>query len=177
MRRGLRVTSALRTVCDLGSRRDLAESVIAIDIATHVGLIDLPALVDFVESHPGRKGIKRLRRAIGFAEPAAESPMETRLRLAIVRARLPLPRAQVELHDRAGRFIARVDLYYPDRRLVIEYDGEGHKDRLVPDMRRQNALVNAGYHILRFTAPDLRVQASVVAQIRRARALLPRHAG
>lgn len=176
-RRGLRVTSALRTVCDLGSRRDLVESVIAIDMATHAGLVDLPSLVDFVEAHRGHKGIKRLRRAVGLAEPATESPMETRLRLAIVRARLPRPRAQVKLHDEAGCIVARVDLYYPDRRLAIEYDGEGHKDSVVPDMRRQNALVNAGYHILRFTAPDIRIATSVVAQVRRARTLLPRQAG
>ena len=177
IRRGLRVTSALRTVCDLGSRKDLVESVIALDMALHAGLINLPTLMAFVQAHRGQKGVKRLRRAVGLAEPAAESPMETRLRLVIVRARLPRPRAQAKLYDDAGGFIAKVDLYYPDRRLAIEYDGEGHKDRVIPDMRRQNALVNAGYHILRFTAPDIRLPTSVIAQVRRARALLPRHAG
>src|SRR5207249_12086076 len=46
------------------------------------------------------------------------------------------------------------------------------KDRLVADLRRQNALVNAGYHILRFTATDLRTPRSVAAQVRLARSLL-----
>jgi hypothetical protein len=44
--------------------------------------------------------------------------------------------------------------------------------RLVADLRRQNALVNAGYHLLRFTVADLRVPGSVVAQVRRARTVL-----
>lgn len=98
--------------------------------------------------------------------------METRLRIALVTGRLPSPLVQVELHDSSGRFLGRADLYYPDRRLLIEYDGENHRDRLVSDMRRQNALVNAGYQLLRFTASDLAVPGSVAAQVREARARL-----
>jgi len=101
--------------------------------------------------------------------------METRLRIELIRARLPRPLVQAELRDAAGCFIGRADLYYPDRRLVIEYDGENHRDRLVADLRRQNALVNAGYHLLRFTVADLRAPGSVVAQVSRARAMLARY--
>jgi len=100
--------------------------------------------------------------------------METRLRMELIRARLPVPCVQADIRDAAGNFIGRADLYYPDRRLVIEYDGENHKDRLVADRRRQNALVNAGYHLLRFTSADFRALGSVAAQVRRARAVLPR---
>lgn len=173
VRRGLCVTSPLRTVTDLGSRRDLTEAVIAIDMATHAGLVDIATLRDFVRTHPGQKGIRRLRRALELADPRAESPMETRLRLQLVRARLPRPCAQAELRDASGRLLGRADLYYADRRLVIEYDGEGHRDRLVQDVRRQNALVNAGYHVLRFTAADLHIAGFVEAQVRRARSMLP----
>jgi very-short-patch-repair endonuclease len=41
------------------------------------------------------------------------------------------------------------------------------------DLRRQNAILNAGYHLLRFTGADLRNPDSVVAQVRQARAVLP----
>ncbi len=78
--------------------------------------------------------------------------METRLRLKLVLAGLARPRVQVTLGD---PFIARVDLYYPDQRLVIEYDGGSHRDSLVADNRRQNRLTNAGYRVPRFTASDL----------------------
>ena len=94
------------------------------------------------------------------------------MRLELIRARLPHPRTQAELRDATGNFIGRADLYYPDRRLVIEYDGQNHKDRLVDDLRRQNALVNAGYHLLRFTAADMRTPGSIVTQVRRARSVL-----
>jgi len=175
MRRGFRTTSPMRTVCDLGSRADRVESVVAVDMALRGGLVDLPTLERHVERHPGQKGIKRLRSAVRLADPRTESPMETRLRIQLVRARLPRPYVQVELHDAAGKFIGRVDLYYPDRRLAIEYDGENHKERLVSDLRRQNALVNAGYHLLRFTVADLRAPRSVIAQVRHARAVLEKH--
>ena len=101
--------------------------------------------------------------------------METRLRLQLLQARLPRPCVQVELHDASGRFLGRADLYYPDCRLVIEYDGDNHKERLAADLKRQNALVSAGYQLLRFTAADLRVSGSAAAQVRKARARFLRH--
>lgn len=174
VRRAFRTTGPLRTVRDLGSHLDLVESVVAIDMALHAGLVDHSMLTRFVETHPGEKGIRRLRRALRFSDWQSESPMETRLRLELIAARLPCPCVQAELRDRSGNFIGRADLYYPDVRLAIEYDGENHRDRLVSDLRRQNALINAGYHLLRFTAADLRVPGSVAAQVRKARSRLKR---
>ena len=174
-RQGFRTTSAMRTVCDLGSRANVVESVAAVDMALHAGLVQLSELTTRVETHAGDKGIKRLRRSVRLADPRSESPMETRVRMELIRARLPRPCVQAELRDATDHFVGRADLYYPDRRLVIEYDGENHKDRLVADLRRQNALVNAGYHLLRFTAADLRAPGSVAGQVRRARAMLAKY--
>lgn len=174
--RGLCTTSAMRTVCDLGSRTDVVESVVVVDMALHAGLVKRPDLLAHVATHAGAKGIKRLRRAVRLAEPRSESAMETRLRIALIRGRLPAPLVQSDLCDSKGRFIGRVDLYYPDRRLALEYDGANHKDRLDADLRRQNAILSAGYHLLRFSAADLRKPESVAAQIRQARAAFPRYA-
>ncbi len=93
--------------------------------------------------------------------------METRLRWLLLQAGLPRPEVQKELHDSDGTFVGRADLYYPTARLVIEYDGTNHRDRLIEDNRRQNLLVSAGYRLLRFTAPDvLQRPGSVVALVR-----------
>jgi hypothetical protein len=173
MREGLRTTSPLRTVCDLGSRRDLVECVVAVDMALHAGQVTLAQLENYVSANAGAKGIRRLRYALSWTEPLSASPMESRLRMEIVRARLPRPLVQAELFDAGGGFLGRADLYYPDRRLAIEYDGANHRDRLEADMRRQNAILNAGFHLLRFTAPDLRQRGYVAAQVRQARATLP----
>ncbi len=95
--------------------------------------------------------------------------METRLRLLLVLAGLPRPHAQVSLHDDAGRFVGRSDLYYPVQRLAIEYDGSTHRESLTADNRRQNRLINAGYRLLRFSAADvLSAPDSVVFLVRQA---------
>jgi hypothetical protein len=154
-RRGLPTTSALRTVVDLGGRNPLTEGVVAADLFLHAGLVTITELRTYVAKHQRRKGIARLRRVVDMAEPNAESPMETRLRMLIVLAGLPRPEAQVSIHDDQGNPLGRPDLLYRAQRLAIEYDGGNHRDRLVDDDRRQNGLLVAGYRLLRFTAPDV----------------------
>jgi hypothetical protein len=155
IRRGLPTTSALRTVVDLAGRNPLTEGVVAGDKFLHAGLVSLDELREYVDEHPGVKGIARLRRVVGLAEPKAESAMETRLRMLLVLARLPPPEVQVSVHDDQGHFLGRPDLLYSRQRLAIEYDGGTHRDRMVDDNRRQNGLVGAGLRLLRFTAADV----------------------
>ena len=158
----------MRTVCDLASRRDRVESVVAIDMALHAGLVEKAELAREVDRRIGTKGVRLLRRAVSLADARAESPMETRVRVQLVTARLPVPAVQAGLHDAHGQFLARVDLLYADARLVIEFDGQNHRDRLAADVKRQNALVNAGYHVLRFTASDVWTPGAIPAAVRRA---------
>jgi len=81
--------------------------------------------------------------------------MESRLRMVIVSRGLPRPLVQVDLYDDSGEFLGRPDLYYPDQKLGIEYDGGVHRTSLVEDNRRQNKLLAAGIRLLRFTASDV----------------------
>ena len=142
--RGLHATGVLRTLCDLAPRLSAVETLVLIDGALRLRLID-------------RRTLKAHRRLLPLAElaAAAESPMETRLRWLLLEAGLPRPEVQTDLRDAEGRFVGRADLYYPRARLVIEYDGVSHRERLVEDNRRQNLLINAGFRLLRFTAADL----------------------
>lgn len=167
-RHGLPITSAIRTVVDLGGRDPLTEGVVAADLVLHAGLVSIAELCAYVEAHPKAKGIARLRRAVDLAEPKTESAMETRLRLLLVFGGLPRPEVQVSIHDDQGRFLGRPDLLYPLQRLAIEYDGNTHRDRLVDDNRRQNRIIGAGFRLLRFTAADVYGSPELVAmQVRR----------
>ena len=163
LRRRLPATSALRTAVDLGGRSSLTEGVVAVDLFLHAGLVSTVELGKYVAEHPGVKGVARLRRVLQLAEPDAESPMETRLRMLLVLARLPRPEVQISIHDDRGRFLGRPDLLYRKQRLAIEYDGGNHRDRMVEDNRRQNGLVGAGFRLLRFTAADVYNAAETVA--------------
>jgi len=141
----LPATTIARTLLDLGKRLSPVEHLVLADQALRLGL----------------------GRHHELAEPA-ESPMETRLRWLLIQAGLPRPQVQVDLHNESGRLVGRADLYYPQARLVIEYDGINHRDRLVEDNRRQNALLSAGFQLLRFTAADLNQRPdAIVAQVTR----------
>jgi very-short-patch-repair endonuclease len=153
--RGLRTTTVRRTLRDLCHRLVPVEALIVMDAAIHSRIIDKATLFS-------------LHSLATLAAPA-ESPMETRLRWLLIQARLPHPEVQVDLRDSDGRFVGRADLYFAAAKLIIEYDGANHRDRLVEDNRRQNALINAGFRLLRFAAADMyQRQDAVVAQVRRA---------
>ena len=164
--RGSRVTSLNRTLLDLCLIEPGGEALVALDMALYSRRTTRRALRTYCLSVAGRPGAKRLRRLVELAEPA-ESPMETRLRWLLLRAKLPRPEVQANLYDDSAEFVGRADLYYPKAKLVVEYDGANHRERLVSDDRRQNLLINAGYRVLRFTAADLASRPDVVvAQVR-----------
>jgi very-short-patch-repair endonuclease len=166
--RGLRATAINRTLRDLCLRLPALDALIAVDMAVNLGLTDAQALRRHANTAQGGAGAHRLR-TLASLTAAAESPMETRLRWLLIQAGLPCPEVQTNLRDRWQRFVGRADLYYAAPRLILEYDGANHRDRLVDDNRRQNLLMNAGFRILRFTAADIHQRPEiVVAQVRSA---------
>ena len=166
--RGMRTTTMPRTVFDICTRLKLTEAVVVVDAALHDRRVTLGQLLSWADAHTGRKGVTKLRQVLRYAEPKAESAMESRLRMVIVLGGLPRPKAQVSIRDANGRIIGRPDLYYEEARLGIEYDGGTHRHALVEDNRRQNQLLNAGVRLLRFTSADVGNPGSVVQQVRTA---------
>lgn len=153
--RQLRGTSMVRTIADLSARLSLTEATVIADAALHSGRVTRERLNAWAAAHSCRPGIRRLRKVIELADAAAESQMETRLRMLLRLGGLPPPKAQVPVFDAAGRFVGRPDLYFEEARLGIEYDGGAHKDSLVADNHRQNNLLGAGVRLVRFTAIDV----------------------
>lgn len=74
--------------------------------------------------------------------------------IALRQAGLPAPELQHPV--RVGENTYRIDLAYPEASLAIELDGGGHLRRDVweADHERQNALILAGWTVLRFTWQD-----------------------
>ena len=137
--------------------RSRAGALVAIDALTHRGLVKLDALHTLAAERAAWPGTPLLNEVLLLAEPLSESPMETRLRLLLVDAGLPLFTAQHEVRDAHGRLIGRVDLALPELRLAIEYEGDHHRERhqFRRDVARLNALRAAGWTVLRFTADDV----------------------
>ena len=116
-----------------------------------------------------RRGSRRARATAELVRDGAESRMETLLRYALVSAGLAEPVVQFAVRSPRGDFVGRFDLAYPERRVLIEYDGEQHRTdrrRYRLDIRRLDAARSLGYRVVRVLAEDLRDSPrSVVARV------------
>jgi hypothetical protein len=154
------VTSPARTAFDIGRRVSYrlraVQQLDALANAADVKSVDVEAIM---ARHPGARGIARLRRVLPLVDGGAESPQETRTRLALIDAGLPTPRTQIVVRDEYGEFVARIDMGYEDLRVGIEYDGPQHwtdaeqRDR---DIDRYSTLLDLGWVIVRVSSELLR---------------------
>ena len=152
------VTSLTRTLLDLAAvvPSRLEE---AMEKSEQRGQFDLSAVDELIARSRGRRGVARLRAAIGaYREPIfVRSEMERRFLARVRGADLPTPsiNAFVEGHE--------VDALWPEERLVVELDGyEFHRTRRAHerDRRRDDDLALVGYDVVRLTwsrlgEPDL----------------------
>ena len=159
---GIPVTSPLRTAFDLARRPPLTEAVVAVDALAHRHHLDVSELRRVRHRHLGARGSAQLPHVLALANPLAESPMETRIRLAIVNDGLPAP----VLQHPVGPY--RLDMAYPAIRLGIECDGREHLDqaRALRDLDRQSYLATAGWtRVLRFPAAEVFHPGGVAARV------------
>ena len=135
------------------------------------GVVAAPDVAEAVAVGERRPGTVQLRRLLEVVASGAASAAEHRLHELLHEAHLTgwRPGASIVI---GGRIVAAVDVLFEAERVVIEVDGErSHTGReaFVRDRRRQNALVNAGYTVLRYTWWDLTQRPDAVqAEIRRA---------
>lgn len=149
---GVPCLSPVRTAFDLARNRRLVDAVVGIDAMLNRGGCGLADLRAYVADRPGWRGIRWARAAVEHAEPLSESVMETRQRMALVLGGLPRPRAQVELYDPAGAFVARLDHGYDEWKVGFDYDGEVHADRWRYDLERQERIRELGWWHRRYTS-------------------------
>lgn len=163
---GIAVTSEMRTAFDLARRGPRENAVIALDAMLFARLISRAGVRRYIEAHPGWRGVRAAATHLDLAVNRAESPMETRLRLVLLDGGLPEPVVNESVCDEDGRFLARPDLRIG--RVIVEFDGAVHRSaqRHRDDLRRQNALIQAGYIVLRYTAADVYHRpAAIVAEV------------
>lgn len=136
-------------------------------------LATLEQLRDAASEGRGR-GIRSLRLALTQVRAGTDSPMETRVRLALVASGLPEPLIGHTVRDSDRGFVATPDLAYVDKQIAIEYEGEAHwTDRRVfaEDIERRERLEDAGWHVIRVIAEHLGAKAPLlVRRVRAARA-------
>jgi very-short-patch-repair endonuclease len=149
----LPVTNRARTIIDLlrTERIDVARTLLDRAIQRH--WVDVADVGRSISNGLGRAGNVQLRELLAGLEPGADAESERRLHRLLRTAGLTgwVPQYEIRL---AGRR-CYVDVAFPDLNLAIEVDGKlTHdvlSDRFEDDRERQNALVGAGWRVLRFT--------------------------
>ena len=178
---GLRVTSAARTLVDIGCWCPGGRTVVAAaDAALHSRLVSPASLAEALDLARGRHGLGRARTRLRFADGRAESPGESVLRWVMVQYGLPAPELQLEVFTPMGRFVARVDLAYPEEGLVVEFDGLVKYRSLIPagmtasevviaEKRREDELRGLGLGVVRVIWDDFRDERGLIARVHAAR--------
>ncbi|KGM10066.1 hypothetical protein N869_05735 [Cellulomonas bogoriensis 69B4 = DSM 16987] len=157
---GFRATSAERTVVDCVLSLDPAGGLVVADGALARG-VDLGGLLDRLARLGPVRGVRRARAVLAVADAGAESPGESVARLALLRLGLPAPVTQVHVETDDGDRWA--DMGWPQWRVIVEYDGRAKYatggaalDVVLAEKRRQEAITEAGWTVLRLVGDDLR---------------------
>lgn len=128
---GVRITTPERTCFGLMAASDLVEAVVWADAFLHAGLVTQRGLMRYADERPFWPHVRKIRLAVELSCEAAESPMETRLRMVMLARGLPMPFVNVPIYDLAGELKGRPDLHYLGPPIGMEYDGEYHFDPLL----------------------------------------------
>ena len=116
-------------------------------------LCTLGDLQRVIDRHKGKRGLRKAKVAIQLIRIGSDSPQESLLRLAIVRAGLPEPALNVPLDvEDFGRSL-QPDLSYRKYKIGIEYEGEthGNEAQVVRDISRSERYEALGWTEVRIS--------------------------
>lgn len=155
------VTSPARTIFDLAGVLHPGRTERALDNALARRLTTVPALRQVTDelARQGRPGSALMRRLLddrATSYRAPESNLEARFESILDDAGVPIPLRQCEVGG--ADWVGRADYLDPDRKVVVEIDSDLHHTTLLDassDARRDAALNEAGYRVLRIKEHDL----------------------
>lgn len=128
---GLRVTTKARTLCDLAATTGMAAlERLALDLVRRDRAV-LDQLGELLARHvtvQGRRRLVEVLLRLPVDAAALGSPLEVVLVAELLRLGVPMPTLQYHVRDRGGAVVKRVDLAWPDLRIVLEIDGRAYHD-------------------------------------------------
>jgi hypothetical protein len=116
----------------------------------------IEALASAISTSGGTRGAARARAALASIRVGPQSRMETLLRLLLISAGLPEPVVAPAVQTR-GR-VLHPDLAYLRWRVVLEYEGDGHRTdarQWRRDIWRREAFEEAGFRVIRVHSEDV----------------------
>ncbi|MBA3339267.1 MAG: DUF559 domain-containing protein [Geodermatophilaceae bacterium] len=152
-RHGLLVTKPDRTVVDLWPRLRQSERERMLRDAVRLRLVTMPGLIEAAIDLRGRRGVAQLRttvaRYVDLPLHRCRSNAEVEGLLVLSEAGMEIPAVNVR---RAGE---EADFSWPDRKLIIEIDGENFHLDPIEDARKTRIWTRAGWTVRRIPSQDV----------------------
>lgn len=126
------MTSPARTAVDLARTRSFASGLAAADFVLRSGMATLEELETELAKTRRRIGHQRARHVVAHADRRSESVGESLSRAQMIELGLPFPELQHEFYDDMG-FIGRSDFWWPELRIIGEFDGKVKYGRALVD--------------------------------------------
>lgn len=150
VRHGVRVSVLTDLFVELADELPLVELVVAGDWMVRRHRVRVKDLRRAAKDAPGRAG-ELARKAASYVRSRVDSPMESRLRMLMVLAGIPEPVVNLSVRDVDGEPVRRFDLSWPEVRVIVEYDGRHHVERMEQwesDLERREEIDDEGWRIL-----------------------------
>jgi hypothetical protein len=155
LRRGLSVTSPVRTAADLARLLRRPDALASLDALLQMPGLHVGVVLAELDRFAGYRGVVQARELAAIADRRSESPMESRTRLRALDAGFPPFEPQVEVFDGQGAFVARLDLGRRAERKAVEYDGDdahGSSAQQARDRGRRRRIERCGWAMAVVTA-------------------------
>ena len=157
---GLPCTSPLRTVTDCLRHLPPLDAVPLADAALRAGLVTAQELEAALTERrwPRSAAASAL---LPLLDGRRESVLESRSAVVMHLAGVPAPQEQVRILDAGGRFVARVDFWWPDAGVVgeadglVKYAGDDAARVVAQEKAREARLRALGLVVVRWTAAML----------------------
>jgi hypothetical protein len=156
-RRGIPITTPLRTVIDLATSLKGRPLEYVLDLAEQRGLVDFAELA----RRPKPSSLQAVLSLYTAGNFVTRSEMENRFLALCDEHGIPRPRVNSHVEGE------EVDFVWPDKRLVVEVDGYRYHrapSRFETDRERDVVLTIAGWRVLRFTWTQLTTRPAWVAR-------------
>ena len=150
VRQGVRVSVLTDLFVELAEELSLVELVVAGDWMVRRHRVHIKDLRRAARAATGRAA-RLARKAASYVRPRVDSPMESRLRMLIVLAGMPEPVVNMSVRDVDGEPVRRFDLSWPEVRVIVEYDGRHHVERIEQwesDLERREEIDDEGWRVL-----------------------------
>jgi very-short-patch-repair endonuclease len=117
----------------------------------------------FAEAADVLRGMSGVKRALSFADPVRESPIESLSYGHMVEAGLPLPTCQYEVRTAYGVYFP--DFFWEGEGVIGEADGRVKyvdSGAVMREREREQVLRDLGFRIVRWSGKEIHLSPSVV---------------